>query len=187
MLFRSKEKIAEVLTIASVKYSILRVGPKMEVAFDSKKSVNLEGDSGPYLEYTYARTQSVLRKSGKHLGRWRGNDLDSSEVNKEEVTILRTIYKFPEIVQEAAQNYAPNLICNFLYDLCQKFNLFYDKHRIIHNSLFIVQSGNRTKKTSSENSLLKGQSAFRLLLTAAVGQIIKNGLRLLGIEVLERM
>jgi len=188
-----KEKIAEVLTIASVKYSILRVGPKMEVAFDSKKSVNLEGDSGPYLEYTYARTQSVFRKakderlaSGKKKLDARRYLLDT-DLNPEETSLLRTIYKFPEIVQEAAQNYAPNLICNFLYDLCQKFNLFYDKHRIIHNSLFIVQSGNRTKKTSSENSLLKGQSAFRLLLTAAVGQIIKNGLRLLGIEVLERM
>jgi len=100
---------------------------------------------------------------------------------------LRTIYKFPEIVQEAAQNYAPNLICNFLYDLCQKFNLFYDKHRIIHNSLFIIQSGDRTKKALNKNGPSEEQSAFRLLLTIAAGQVIKNGLSLLGIEHLEKM
>jgi len=189
-----KEKIAEVLTIASVKYSILRVGPKMEVAFDPKKSVNLEGDSGPYLEYTYARTQSVVRKFQISNSKFQKNSkfqIPNSQkifnLNKEEVALLRTIYKFPEIVQEAAQKYAPNLICNFLYDLCQKFNLFYDKHRIIHNSLFIIKSGDRTKKALNKNGPSEEQSAFRLLLTVAVGQIIKNGLDLLGIKALERM
>lgn len=172
-------KIAEVLTVASVKYSFLRVGPKQDVLFDLQKSVSLEGDSGSYLEYTFARTQSVLRKvqgfrgskvqSGKHLGRWIRRSVseggDSSEVNPEESAILRTIYRFPEVVAEAAAQMAPNLLCNFLYDLCRKYNTFYDKWRIIGEP----------------------EEKFRLALTAAVGQIIKNGLNLLGIESLERM
>jgi arginyl-tRNA synthetase len=78
---------------------------------------------------------------------------------------LRTIYRFPEIVGEAAKTYSPNLLCNFLFDLAQKFNLFYEKERII----------------GSDNE------EFRLLLTAAVGQVLKNGLNLLGIIALERM
>ena len=75
------------------------------------------------------------------------------------------IYKFPESVKEAAESYSPNLICNFLYDLAQKFNLFYDKQRIIGSE----------------------RQDFRLALTAGVGQVLKNGLNLLGIEALERM
>ena len=157
-----KEKIAEVLTIASVKYSILRVGPRQDVVFDPEKSVSLEGDSGPYLEYTYARTQSVLGKVQKSKKLPEGKNY---QFNKEEIAILRTIYKFPEIVAEAAQQHAPNLICGFLYDLCQKYNLFYDKWRILGEP----------------------EEKFRLSLTTSVGQIIKNGLNLLGIESIKRM
>jgi arginyl-tRNA synthetase len=81
---------------------------------------------------------------------------------------LRTIYKFPEVVLEAAGNFAPNLICNFLFDLAEKFNLFYDKWPIL----------------KAETPVMRD---FRLALTAAVGQVIKNGLGLLGIETLEKM
>lgn len=87
------------------------------------------------------------------------------QFNNEEISIMRTIYKFPEVIAEAAKTFSPNLLCNFLFDLAQKFNLFYDKQRII----------------GSENE------EFRLLLTTAVGQVLKNGLTLLGIETLEKM
>jgi len=157
-----KAKIAEILAIASVKYWILRVGPKQDVFFDLQKSVSLEGDSGPYLEYTFARTQSVLRKAQKQNYELR---IMNYEFNSEELSLLRTIYRFPEVVAEAAEQMVPNLICNFLYDLCQKYNLFYDKWRILGEP----------------------EEKFRLMLTASVGQIIKNGLNLLGIESLERM
>jgi arginyl-tRNA synthetase len=88
--------------------------------------------------------------------------------NEEEMAILRTIYKFPEVVLEAAKNFAPNLICNFLFDLAQKYNNFYNLHPII--------------KAPSPEIV-----DFRLALTKSTAQAIKNGLTLLGIEALERM
>ena len=158
------EKIAEVGTIAAVKYSVLKVDSKKNVVFDPEKSVSLQGDSGPYLEYTYARTQSVLAKS-KIKSQKSKLEVDGKSFSTEEQLLLRTLYKFPEVVGEAAKTYFPNLICNFLFDLAQKFNLFYDKERIL----------------GSENE------SFRLKLTAAVGQVLKNGLTLLGIEALPRL
>lgn len=165
------EKIAEIGTIAAIKYSVLKVDPKKNVVFDPEKSVSLQGDSGPYLEYTYARTQSVLHKIKVQSFDMAQDesakikDLKLLNLSEEEKILLRTLYRFTEIVAEAAKTYSPNLVCNFLFDLAQRFNLFYDKERII----------------GSDNE------SFRLTLTNAVGQIIKNGLSLLGIEALSRM
>ena len=92
----------------------------------------------------------------------------SWQPNIEELSVLRTFYKFPEMVEQAGKQNAPNQICNYLYDLAQKYNSFYGKNRILQLS-----------DTSKSN--------FRLMLTAATGQILKNGLGLLGIEVVEKM
>jgi len=202
------KKLAEKVAVGAIKYSLLKFGRGTTIYFDIDESLALEGNSASYLQYTYARTQSVIRKSkiqnpkSKISSKFqvpsskKDPTLQASsfrlqasgiKLNEEEVALLRTVYKFPEVVLEAAQNFSPNLICNYLYDLAQKFNLFYDKHRIIHNSLFIIHSGNRTKKTSNEKGLSEEQSFFRLLLTAVVGQVIKNGLNLLGIETPEKM
>ena len=162
-----KEKIAESVAVGAVKYSILKFSPETEIQFDIKESINLAGDSGPYLQYTNARCQSVLKKSKKEeipallLSR-------SPALNSEEISLLRTLYRFPEVIKEAGENYAPNLICNFLYDLAQKYNLFYNKHSIL-----------KAKNQKSKD--------FRLALTTAVSQILKNGLYLLGISAPERM
>jgi len=151
----------------AVKYSILKFSPETEIQFDIKESINLAGDSGPYLQYTNARCQSVLQKAKqKQLSNLAIKQF--SNFNPEELNLLRTLYKFPEVVQEAGENYAPNLICNFLYDLAQKYNLFYNKHSIL-----------KAKNQKSKD--------FRLALTAAVSQILKNGLNLLGISTPERM
>jgi len=125
----------------------------------------LEGDSGPYLQYTYARCQSVLAKV-------EGVKIETinfhPHLKDEEIALLRTLYKFPEVVQEAGEKMAPNLICNFLFDLAQKYNFFYNKLSIL--------------KADNVNSV-----NFRLFLTSAVSQVIKNGLNLLGIEAPEKM
>jgi len=175
-----KAGIAEVGTIAAIKYSVLRVGPKANVAFDPEKSVSLQGDSGIYLEYTYARTCSVLANSRLSLrakpctrryGAKRSNLVGDCfrgkpfAMTEEEMSLLRTLCKFPEVVEQAGEEFSPNILCNFLFDLAQKFNLFYDKQRIIGSE----------------------RQDFRLALTAGVGQVLKNGLNLLGIEALERM
>ncbi len=158
--------VAEKVAVGAIKYSLLKYGRQTTVFFDYEETLALQGDSGPYLQYTYARTQSVLTKSQIPNSKFQTNpNFQNSNFSNEEISLLRIIYRFPEVVREATENYSPNLVCNFLYDLAQKFNLFYDKQRII---------GSESEK-------------FRLVLTCAVGQIVKNGLILLGIEPLNRM
>lgn len=158
------ERTAEEIAVGAVKYSFLKVNPQTEVAFDFDESISLQGNSGPYLQYTYARCQSVLAKAKKQ-----GElNLKNIELNKEEKSILRTFYKFPQIVAQAAVDYTPNLLCQFLYDLAQKYNGFYNKHRII-------------KAKSKETTNL------RLVLTQAVAQILQIGLNLLAIKTPDKM
>ena len=171
----STDEIAEKAAIAAVKYSFLKVGTKQEISFDLNESVNFEGDSGPYLQYTYARAKSVLRKA-KQLSVV-SYKLSVDDINQEEALVLRLIYKFPEIVQTAAQNYSPNVLCEYLYDLASSFNTFYNKHSILW--------GDRDDQGDKGN--LKEITDFRLSLTAVTAQVLKNGLQLLGIETLEKM
>jgi arginyl-tRNA synthetase len=158
-----KERIAETVAVGAIKYSILKVGRMTNTAFDFKESLSFEGDSGPYLQYTYARARSILRET---------HSFDSDNLKKlgndEEIALLRSIYKLPEVVFEAGNNLSPNLICSYLFDLAQKFNFFYKKHKVL----------------KAETDELRNA---RLALTAATAQVIKNGLYLLGIEVLEKM
>jgi arginyl-tRNA synthetase len=165
------QNIAEAITLGAVKYSVLKIHPTVNVAFDIKQSVSLEGNSGPYLQYTYARTCSVLAKSQIPNPKSQANYNDQTtnpNPNSEELAILRWIYRFPEVVEEAAVRYAPNMVCAFLYELAGRFNTFYNQHSIL---------------SADNNDLI----VFRLQLTKAVGQVLKNGLGILGIEALERM
>ncbi len=151
------------IAVAAVKYALLKSGIGGDISFTFEESISINGNSGPYLQYTYVRTQSVLEKAQSAHNK-KINKL-AVELEKEEEELLRTLIHYPEVVLAASANYAPNLVCNYLFDLSQKFNLFYQKHKIIGN----------------ENE------EFRLKLTTAVGQIIKNGLNLLGIETVEKM
>ena len=163
---KEEKAVARAVGIGAVKYFDLLHQPTTGFIFDWKKAFVLEGNSAPYLQYTYARCLSVLSKAEKWqpaVKKW-----PELRFNEQERALLRTIYKFPETIVEAAQNFAPNLICNFLFDLAQKYNLFYNKCLIL----------------KAESPLLVN---FRLSLTAAVAQILENGLTLLGIERPERM
>ncbi len=161
------QKTAEKIAVGAVKYSFLKVNPQTEVAFDFDESIALAGNSGPYLQYAYARCQSVLAKAKKSPQLPIAQLLHYSP-NDEEKAILRTFYKFGQIVAQASQDYSPNLLCQFLYDLCQKYNGFYNKHRIIG---------------AKEQEMVN----FRLALTKAVAQILQSGLDLLGIKTPEKM
>ena len=167
-----QEKIARSVGIGAVKYNDLKQKPEGDIIFAWDKILSLEGNSGPYLQYTYARARSVLRKAGKvHLGGVEVVASPPSEVkpsNSEELALLRTIYQFPEAILAAARDFAPNLICNFLFDLAQKYNNFYNLYPII--------------KAPSEEIV-----NLRLALTQATAQVLKNGLLLLGIQPLEKM
>jgi len=171
---KEKEKISEIVGIGAVKYFDLMHHPTSDILFEWEKMFVLEGNSGPYLQYTYARTQSVLKKSpNKQINKYPNKLIIKNlklEINNEEKSLLRAFVHFSEIIENAAINYSPNLLANYLFDLAQKFNLFYNLHGILEQ---------RTKN--------KEQSEFRLLLTSAVGQILKNGLNLLGISAPEKM
>jgi arginyl-tRNA synthetase len=156
---------AKEVGIGAIKYFDLMHNVQSDIIFDWEKILNLEGNSGPYLQYTYARTQSIKAKSDEFMVHGK---VEVSEINPEELRILRWIYRFPEVVEEAAKRFSPNLVCSYLYELAQRFNSFYNQHSIL----------------SADNSDL---IVFRLKLTNAVGQVLKNGLELLGIAALERM
>jgi len=161
------QKIAEMVGVGAVKYFDLKNHPATNIAFDWQKMFALEGNSGPYLQYTYARCQSVLTKSERDLKKEEFN-FPHLHFKTEEQNLLRIIYKFPEVIQQAGEKFSPNLICSFLFDLAQKYNVFYNRLSILK---------------ADEAELV----SFRLFLTMAVSQVIKNGLNLLGIEAPRKM
>ena len=164
-----QEEVAEVVGLGAVKYALLRSNIGRDIAFDFEESVSLEGNSGPYLQYTYARAQSVLRKAKLKMKNSKLQfKIQNYEFNDAEVSILRYLYRFPEVVLEAGEEYAPSTICGFLFELAQRYNTFYSKHRII--------------QAKSEE-----QRKLRFGLTAAVAQVLKNGLFLLGIKAPQKM
>jgi arginyl-tRNA synthetase len=165
---KEKERVSKIVGIGAVKYNDLSQHPSKDIIFDWEKVLNLKGNSAPYLQYTFVRCQSVLKKSGSWMLEVGIRKLQIEKLKKEEIDILREIYKFPEVVQEAAEKFSPNLICNFAFDLAKKYNLFYDLYQILK------AEDKETKK-------------FRLILTRAVAQIIKNSLFLLGIQTPEKM
>lgn len=158
-----EKSVAEAVGLGAIKYSLLKLSRTQDINFDWQETINLKGNSGPYLQYTYARTQSVLRKSA--INSEQLTVKNKEKLSSEEEVLLRTLYRFPEVIEEAAREFSPNTVCNYLLDLAQKFNLFYDQQKILGSD----------------------RECFRLQLTAAVGQVLKNGLEILGIEALERM
>lgn len=147
--------IAEKVGVGAVKYSILKLSRLQDMAFDIEESVSLQGNSGPYLQYTYARAQSILKKGAAFTA-------PETDLNPDELAILRFLYRYPEIVAEAASRYAPNLLTNFLYELAQRFNTFYNSSPILGNEV-------------------------RITLTKTTAEVLQSGLQLLGIASLEHM
>ena len=188
---KEKEKVAEMIAIGAVKYNILSQNRTTEMAFDWDRMLSVEGNSAPYLQYTYARAESILRKaeeeeSGKKKLKKKASEdqidlfqaIETAEgttlsegqplENEHELEVARWIPKFQEFLVLAAQEYKPNLLAQYLYELAQAFNGFY-------NSVPVLKT---------ENSILK---ETRLNLTRAVSRALKEGLAILGIEVPERM
>jgi len=156
------------VAIGAIKYYMLSYNTYSNIVFDYEQALSLYGNTGPYLQYTYTRCKSILMKARK---RYKNVDVKQSydNPNIEEVAILRWIYRFPEIVQKAGSQYAPHLICDFLFELARRFNTLYEKHPIL------VHQKNREV------------SNFRILLTIAVGRIIESGLNLLGVNAPEKI
>lgn len=158
---------------AVIKFDILRYDTFQDIIFDVDTALNLKGFTGPYIQYTHARANSVLEKAGYITAV--PENLDYSlekytglEINQSALEVLKVIYKFPEVVMQSAKQYAPNLMCVYLYELCQKFNSFYNDSPILNAETLDIKD-------------------FRLFLTVASKQVIKNGLYLLGITAVDRM
>ncbi|MBX4198143.1 arginine--tRNA ligase [Candidatus Parcubacteria bacterium] len=158
-----KKDTASKISVAALKYSILRQSIGKDIIFDPEKSLSFEGDSGPYLQYAYIRTKSILAKA-KEQG-ISAKVADATDVKLTELE--KTLYRFPEIIERASEDYAPQYIATYLIDLAGTFNAYYAKNKIID-----------TEDTHSPH---------RVALTEAVGWILKNGLYLLGIQVPEKM
>ena len=157
---------SEKVGIAAVKYSMLKFSIPSDIHFSFEESITLEGNSGPYLQYAYVRTQSVLQKLGDISQESKSELLNSNfQLQNEETDLLRFLTQYPYHVEKAATEFAPNLLCNYLFELAQKFNLFYQKCKIIGDT----------------------NESFRLELTRGVGAVLQNGLHLLGIETVEKM
>lgn len=161
-----KLEVAEKVGLAAVKYSILKVGRLTDTAFDFETSLSFEGDSGPYLMYTVARANSIVKQYTDRIEEIK--NLENVLNTSEEETVLRALNQFPEVVQEAAVNYAPNLICSYLFELAQSYNKFYNQHSVLKAE---------TKELIDS----------RVALTLATAQVLKKGLGLLGIETVEAM
>ena len=166
---KTRQKIVKQIGIGAIKYNDLSRHYSRDIIFDWESILSLNGNSGPYLQYTAVRCQSVLARSGVKP-RYAGFNPATQyafKFNREEELILRTLYKFPEVVQKSADRFSPNLICNFAFDLAQKYNLFYEKHAIL--------------------SAKKEKQKFRLVLTTGVRQVLENCLSLLGISIPQKM
>jgi arginyl-tRNA synthetase len=161
------EDTFRMIALGALKYFILKVDPRKNMMFNPEESIDFNGNTGPFIQYTYARIKSVLRKADETSIKI-NTDLKVNSLSEKEKDLLKRITLFPGVVQEAGDNYSPAVIANYCYDLVKEFNQFYHEHSIL-----------------SEPD--KEQLNFRLMLSATVAGIIKNGMGLLGIEMPERM
>jgi len=159
-----KAKLYKTIGLGALKYYILKVDPKKRILFNPEESVDFAGNTGPFIQYTYARIQSIIRKADFDFS----NKIEIEELHEKEKELVKQIELFPEVIQNAAQNHSPALIANYTYDLVKEYNSFYQ-------SVHILGEVDLTKKI------------FRVQLSQKVAEVIKSAFHLLGIEVPERM
>ncbi|NNL83600.1 MAG: arginine--tRNA ligase [Winogradskyella sp.] len=158
-----KQELYRIIGLGALKYFILKVDPKKRILFDPKESIDFQGNTGPFIQYTYARIQSILRKA-----KIENTDYANLSLNEKEKQLIKQLELFPETVHNAAEQYSPALIANYTYDLVKDFNSFYQ-------NVSILGADTETEKS------------FRIELSKTVASTIKNAFGLLGIDVPERM
>ncbi|MCX6221927.1 MAG: arginine--tRNA ligase [Bacteroidia bacterium] len=162
-----KEHIYHIVALGALKYFILKVDPKKTMTFNPEESIDFNGNTGPFIQYTYARIQSILRKA-KETAIAIPLKAETTSLNDKERSLLKIISLFPEVVKEAGKGHSPAVVANYVYDLVKEFNSFYHDYSILNEPDLSIRD-------------------FRLVVAQTVGKIIKNGFSLLGIEVPERM
>lgn len=161
------ENTYQTIALGALKYFILKVDPKKTMMFNPQESIDFNGNTGPFIQYSYARIRSLLRKADSN-GVTVPQEAPAIEPNAKEIELLKQINRFPEIVGEAADIYSPALVANYCYDLVKEFNQFYHECNILGETDPDIR-------------------AFRLVLCRVLGEVIKRGMGLLGIMVPERM
>ena len=160
-----RREVARIVGMGALKYFLLKVDPRKNMLFNPKESIDFNGNTGPFLQYTYARVQSVLRRAG--------DDFDplympTAIPNETESALIQKVADFPEVVKEAGRSYSPSLIANYCFDLAKEYNRFYHDYSILKEEDPSVRQ-------------------LRLLLSYVVARTLKTGVSLLGMEMPERM
>ena len=160
----AQKELFTTLGLGALKYFILKVDPKKRMLFNPAESIDFNGHTGPFIQYAYARIQSLQRKAPE------SSELDWSTLtlNEDETIVIKSLLQFSDIVDQAARNFSPAVLANYTYELVKKYNGFYQNNSIL--------------KAESEQSI-----AFRLLLSKKVGEVIKASMNCLGIQVPNRM
>ncbi len=159
-----KQEVYNTIGLGALKYYILKVDPKKRILFDPEASIDFQGNTGPFIQYTYARIQAILRKA-KHDQSIQINDIVLEDKEKE---VLKQLELYPDVIQQAAKQYSPALIANYTYDLVKAYNSFFQNVPIF-------------------GADTQSQINFRVQLSQWVGAVIASGFSLLGINVPERM
>ncbi len=164
---QERQEIARIVGMGALKYFLLKVDPRKNMLFNPAESIDFNGNTGPFIQYTYARIRSVLRKA-EEAGITIAHADTDAPVNEKEQELIQKLGQFPATVEQAAMEYAPSQIANYCYELVKLFNQFYHDYSILNEP-------DAKKKT------------LRLILALQVSTVVKTGMRLLGIEVPERM
>jgi len=162
-----KQSLYKMIGLGALKYYILKVDPKKRILFDPEESVDFQGNTGPFIQYTYARIQSILRKA-ESMEIEISKDAKVTELHSKEKELIKQLQLFPDTIQLAADNYSPALIANYTYDLVKEFNSFYQQVSILG-------------EVDDEKKILRVQ------LSKKVAEVIQDAFKLLGVEVPERM
>ena len=162
------DNIARIVGLGALKYFILKVDARKNMTFNPKESIDFNGNTGPFIQYTYARIQSILRKAAEAGIVIPARLPENIELSEKEEGLIQMLADFGAVVRQAGTDYSPSIIANYCYDLVKEYNQFYHDFSILRE----------------ENNDLK---LFRLALSQNVGKIVRLGMALLGIEVPERM
>jgi arginyl-tRNA synthetase len=160
---KQADELYEIVGLGALKYFMLKVDPKKRMMFDPKESIDFNGNTGPFIQYTFARIQSLITKYNSEI-----SDIKLVDINKEEQTLIKQILDFPSVIQEAATNYSPAVIANYTYELVKEYNSFYQNTPVLN----------------AENEDVK---MFRVALSKTVSSVVKNAMKLLGVEVPNQM
>ena len=162
------EEIARMIGLGALKYFILKVDPRKNMTFNPKESIDFNGNTGPFIQYTHARIKSVLRKANEMGVDYSSITFENIQLAEKESNLIQLVSDFPNVVKQAGDEFSPALIANYMYELVKEYNQFY------HDFSILKEENEDCKK-------------LRLVLSETVGNTIQNGMKLLGIDVPERM